>query len=116
VITNDISTDKQTPGTVILLGVAIAHVPVCWSVVHYWGFGLIGGTLATGSMYWIACLFIGAYIWLVDGSQAWSAPSLKVFEDMGSLVRLVGFGITMVGAEWYDYPLLSSAVLTRLNS
>lgn len=93
-------TDIHTPGTVILLAVAVVHVPVCWAVVHVWHFGLVGGVMATGSMYWVACLLTLAYIRFVNGSKAVTKPSRDTLKDIIPFAKLVGFGLLMVGAEW----------------
>lgn len=57
--------------------------------------------MVTGIMYWVACLLTVAYIRFVNGWQAW-VPSREIFTDIVPFVRLVGFGLMMVGAEWYD--------------
>lgn len=92
--------DIQTPGTVILLVVAILHVPVCWVAVHILDLGVVGGAFATGSMYWTACLLTIAYICFVDGGQAWARPSRGMFKDLTSFAKLAILGVMMVGAEW----------------
>ncbi|KAF2673055.1 putative multidrug resistance pump [Microthyrium microscopicum] len=99
----------QTPGTAILFVVAVIHVPLCWFIVHTLDFGLLGGVVATGSMYWLACFLIFAYICFVDGSQAWMKPSREALRDIGSFARLVGWGLVMVGAEWWAFELIAIA-------
>lgn len=80
--------------------VSTIHVPVCGLVVHKFEFGLVGGVIVTGSMYWLACLLTMAYIAFVDGKQAWTSSLRRVFEDLLPFAKLVGLGIMMVGAEW----------------
>ncbi|KAJ4421856.1 ethionine resistance protein [Gnomoniopsis sp. IMI 355080] len=75
-------------------------------------FGLVGGTLATGTMYWLATILTVLYIAFVDGHQAWAAPTRHVLRDLTPFARLMGYGLTMVGAEWWAFELIAIAAGT----
>ncbi|PSN70860.1 MATE efflux family protein [Corynespora cassiicola Philippines] len=101
--------DIRAPGTIILVIVSILNIPLCWAATHKWGFGLMGGTLATGSMYWTACLLAIAYASFVDGYQAWIRPTKVVFEGLGDFIKVAMVGFLMVGAEWWAFELIAVA-------
>lgn len=87
-------------------------MPICWVVTHTLGLGLVGGTLATGAMYWLATISTVLYIAFVDGNQAWVTPSRKSLEELAPFARLMGYGLIMVGAEWWAFELIAIAAGT----
>ncbi|KAH7377851.1 putative multidrug resistance pump, partial [Pyrenochaeta sp. MPI-SDFR-AT-0127] len=99
----------RAPGTLILLFVAIANIPLCWAVVHKFGFGFVGGVLVTGSMYWLACLLAAAYICFIDGHEAWVRPSKKMLAGLYEFTSTALTGLIMVGAEWWAFELIAVA-------
>lgn len=79
---------------------ALIHIPCCWYVVHKLRLGLVGGVLATGSMYWLSFVGILAYTILSTRSRAWGLPNWELTRGLWPVIKLVLLGVIMVGAEW----------------
>ncbi|KUL89221.1 hypothetical protein ZTR_03654 [Talaromyces verruculosus] len=111
----DIAYDIRAPGSFILLITAIINVPLNYLLVHVFKWGLIGGAIATGSMYWLSALLTVAYIYFVDGSAGWQGWSRASLQDLGQFSRTVFFGIVSIGAEWWAFETISIAAGTMGN-
>lgn len=108
-------TGIRAPGSIILLITAIINVPLNYLLVHVFKWGIIGGAIATGSMYWLSALLAVAYICFVDGSAGWQGWSRASLQDLGQFSRTVLFGILSIGAEWWAFETISIAAGTMGN-
>ncbi|RAQ50219.1 multidrug resistance pump [Aspergillus flavus] len=97
----------DTPPTVILIGTAILNAPISYLLVHVWGWGAVGGAIATGSMYWLSAILAFLYIWRIDGNQAWNGWSKECLDGLWKFSKVVLLGIVNIGAEWWAFEIIT---------
>ncbi|KAG4418562.1 hypothetical protein IFR04_008273 [Cadophora malorum] len=104
--------DIRLPGIVILSVTSALNVCLNYISANVYGWGMIGGALITGVMYWLACLSLTAYTMFVDGHQLWDGFSSKILTGVSKFIRTAILGIVMIGAEWWAFEITSIAAGT----
>ncbi|KAB8274931.1 major facilitator superfamily domain-containing protein [Aspergillus minisclerotigenes] len=97
----------DTPPTLILIGTALLNAPISYLLVHVWGWGAVGGAIATGSMYWLSAILAFLYIWRIDGNQAWNGWSKECLDGLWKFSMVVLLGIVNIGAEWWAFEIIT---------
>ncbi|KAJ9562132.1 hypothetical protein OSB04_007292 [Centaurea solstitialis] len=87
--------------------VLVVHVPICWSLVFWFGFEGAGAALAIGASYTLNAILLGVYVYRSKSCENTRVTySGDVFPSMKEFFRFAIPSAIMVCLEWWSYEIV----------
>ncbi|GJS79470.1 protein transparent testa 12 [Tanacetum coccineum] len=85
----------------------LIHVPTCWSLVFWFGFGTAGAALAIGISYTLNVIFLGIYMYQSKACEKTRVTcSGDVLTSIKEFFRLAIPSAVMICLEWWSYEIV----------
>ncbi|CAL4888389.1 unnamed protein product [Urochloa decumbens] len=86
---------------------AVAHVAVCWLLVHGLGMGSNGAALGTAVSYLVNLSVLAVYVRVSPACRdTWTGFSMEAFRGVGDFLKLAVPSALMVCMVWWSFELL----------
>lgn len=83
------------------------HIPLCWLLISYLGFGFRGAAIASGLSNWLNVLFVALYVkFSATCAKTWTPLSLEAFNELPAFMFLAIPSALMVCLEYWSFQIL----------